>query len=92
MHGSDGWHERKGSRFGSVQVEATPRLDVDETPCCISPQRGYHFLEDIKFPPEGSSPVPGLCLGSWSFHGGSLCVGDRLAEGGGCGIRAGGVG
>ena len=33
-------HERKGSRFASVQVEATPRVDVDETPCCISPQLG----------------------------------------------------
>ena len=91
VHGSDGWHERKGSRFASVQVEATPRLDVDEL-YFASVRRGYHFLEDIKFPPKGSGPVPGLCLGSKSFHGGSLGVGDRLAEGGGCGIRAGGVG
>ena len=30
-----------GSRFASVQVEATPRVDVDETPLCfISPQSG----------------------------------------------------
>ena len=29
-----------GSRFASVQVEATPRVDVDETPCCISPDLG----------------------------------------------------
>ena len=37
---SDVWHVRKGSRFASVQVEATPRVDVDETPCCILPQSG----------------------------------------------------
>ena len=29
-----------GSRSASVQVEATPRVDVDETPCCISPELG----------------------------------------------------
>ena len=29
-----------GSRFASVQVEATPRVDVDETPRCISPDLG----------------------------------------------------
>ena len=37
---SDGWHVRKGSRFASEQVEATPRVDVDETPYCILPQSG----------------------------------------------------
>ena len=33
-------HEREGSRFASVQAEATPRVDVDETPCCTSPHSG----------------------------------------------------
>ena len=49
-----------------------------------SPRRGYHFLEDIKF--------PSLCLGSWSFHGGGMGVWIRLIEGGGSWVGAGGMG
>ena len=75
MLGSDGWHERKGSRFASVQVEATPRVDVDETPCYISPQLGADItsLKTSSFNLKDQVPfqvfvsVPGL--GVW----------DRLA-------------
>ena len=55
-------------------------------------RRGYHFLEDIKFHPRGSGPFPSLYLGSWSFHGGGMCVWNRLIEGGGSWVGAGGMG
>ena len=69
-----------GSRFASV---TGGRRDPPVL-YFASVRRGYHFLEDIKF--------PSLCLGSWSFHGGGMGVWIRLIEGGGSWVGAGGMG
>ena len=74
-----------GNHFGQhSRGDTTGGRGRDPVLYFASVRRGYHFLEDIKF--------PSLCLGSWSFPSGGMGVWIRLIEGGGSWVGAGGMG